>query len=172
MRPIAKIIKTASLITVLAISAFADSSRGQEAWDFDSLAAVPAAPSANYLAAKEVNTMLDQMAERWNAKDLEGYLSFYWHSPELVFVEDGILMSGWDEVAGKYRRGFHDVSAMGHATMLRVHVRMLGPDTAYAVGQWTMVFAKTTVVGTDSAYIGRISGRWVIMFAHTSTIEM
>jgi uncharacterized protein (TIGR02246 family) len=177
MHRIAKIIKTGMIVSALAITASADESAKTFStpagpFDFDTIASVPGSPTVGYLAGTEINGMIEDMIKHWNSKDLEGYLSYYLKSPELIVAVDGVAQIGWKEFAEHYYRGFANRELMGRCTSARVQVRMLGPDTAFVINYWTVSFPQRTVVGMDTNIVQRLNGAWKITIAHSSELEM
>jgi len=141
-----------------------------EIWDYDSES--PGASSrGNYAAAKEVAMALENMVQRWNAQDMEGYLDFCWRSPELVIVQNGALFCGWQTLHDYYCQEYKNAN-MGYATMTKVKVRVLDADSAYAVDCWTVAFPKATVVGMETYYLRRMDGRWKVTMGHSTNGEM
>jgi hypothetical protein len=165
------------IFAVLAVALALPASAGQpwqEVWDFDSIAAPFVPTTAAQVAAKEVYDMQMAMIEKWNAHDLEGFLKYFWNSPRLIALEDGDAIIGFEELSGKYRRGFSDRNLMGHSTMARVRIRMIGPDSAFVVAHWTIAYpnSKVVVVGMDSSNVQKIAGEWKTTMTHSSEVEM
>ncbi len=68
-----------------------------------------------------IRKVLDDQAEVWNARDLEGYMAGYWQSDDLTFFSPSGVSHGKQEVFERYRRkyksrhideGFADVLAL------------------------------------------------------------
>jgi uncharacterized protein (TIGR02246 family) len=163
------------ICAVLAVALVLPASAGepwQEVWDFDSISAQPASATSNYFIAKEVATVMQAMTDTWNARDLEGYLAYFWQSPQLVIVGDGVVLTGWQETHDKYLRMYANRDLMGHAVTARIQVRMLSPDMAYAIYYWSMAFPKTVVVGIDTNVVRRVGNTWKITLGHSTSGEM
>jgi serine/threonine protein kinase len=142
----------------------------KEIWDYDSALPV-VSPSGNYAVAKEIAKTLESMVERWNAKDMEGYLDFCWKSPRLVSVGNGALLSGWQEVHDHYTSAYSNRDLMGHTVLGRIQVRLIGPDNAYAIEYWSVDYLRTRVVGMDTNYLQRFEGVWKITMTHSTESE-
>jgi uncharacterized protein (TIGR02246 family) len=145
-----------------------------DVWDFDSLNPTHPAQTVNQIAAQEVYTVMARMVDCWNAHDLEGYLDAYWRSPALFLVEDGAVINGWQDLHGRYLRGFNNPSAMGRGTIARIQVRMLDVNTAVALEHWTIAFSGSshTVAGIDTGTLKRVDGIWKIVAMHSSYMEL
>jgi hypothetical protein len=162
---------------VLAIALALPASAGenwQEIWDYDSIAAPFVPTTSAQVAAKQVCDMQMAMVEKWNAHDLDGFLNYFWNSPRLIALEDGDAIIGFEELSGKYRRGFNDRALMGHMVAARVRVRMVGQDSAFVVAHWTIAYpgSKVVVVGMDSSNVQRFGAEWKTTMTHSSYVEM
>jgi hypothetical protein len=165
------------ILVVLAVALVLPASAGQpwqEIWDFDSIAAPFVPTTSAQVAAKQLYEMQVAMVDKWNAHDLDGFLSFFWNSPRLIILDDGDAIIGFDELSGKYRRSFSDRSRMGHMVVARVRVRMVSPDSAFVVAHWTIAYpnSKVVVVGMDSSNVQRFGAEWKTTMAHSSNVEM
>jgi len=138
----------------------------QQIWDYDSEAPTVSS-SANYVTAKEVVMTLERMVERWNARDIEGFLDFCWRSPQFVLVDNGKIVCGWQALYETYRRAYGN-SEMGHGSIRRIKVRLLGPETAYVVHCWSIATSKGVYLGVETNYLQRIDGTWKITIAHST----
>jgi hypothetical protein len=161
------------LAASLAMRVVAADPSPRDVWDFDSIA-VPSPPiTANQVSAKQIYDVMMAMIEKWNAHDLDGYLSYVWNSPAFVLIEDGAAINGWEALSDKYHRGFANRDNMGHCNVARVQVRMLTPDTAFVISSWTVGFpTKVVIIGIDSNYVQRIAGEWKVTLSHSSQLEM
>lgn len=144
------------------------------AWDYDSIAVPSNSPLAQRLDVGEVNRTLLGMVERWNAHDLDGFLDYFWKSPDLTVVTDAQQYSGWQELHDSYMRGFHNRDEMGELLPSRVQIRMVRPDLAFALTYWTIRFpvSKHISVGIDTSYLQRFGSEWKIISVHTSMADM
>jgi ketosteroid isomerase-like protein len=174
MRRLRHIVVILAVSLALPVAAADLTNQAQDIWDFDSIAVPQAPTTANQVAARQINDMQMAMVEKWNAHDLDGFLDYYWHSPALVILEDGVATTGWQEISDRYHHGFPDLNNMGHSNLARVQVRMLSPDAALVVTSWTIGLPRTKrlLEGTDSAYVQRIGGAWKVVLSHSSQLEM
>jgi len=73
---------------------------------FDSIASPKGPTGPNAQSVLDVYRTLQRMTERWNAHDLEGYLDYFWKSPDLLGVRCAAVF--W--VAGAARHIFAEFS--------------------------------------------------------------
>jgi hypothetical protein len=141
------------------------------AWDFDSIAPPPAAPTDQYRTARQVFDAELFLYERWNAHDMEGYLDCFWNSPDLSLIDDADRYTGWQELREVYLRNYRNPADMGHVTTSRIQVLLVEADLALAVIEWVHAPAapRHTVIGIDTDLLRRMNGRWKVVSSHGST---
>ena len=147
--------------------------RAQEkgGWQFDSLDAKPTQGKSD---AQVIYELLLGMLDAWNSHDVERYLSFYWHSPDLLFIVDSEQFNGWQQLHDSYLNGYPDRSSMGFCSSSRCQVRLLKPDLALALTWWSVTFpqSKQKVVGNTTINLQKFDDGWKIICSHSSTAEM
>lgn len=145
-------------------------------WDYDSSSPKGSINSSTGQAAKEVADMEKNMEERWNAHDLNGYLNYFWHSPQLVIVQDdGRISLGWNEFYESYKNGgFHSPDEMGEVHRQRLHVRMIHSDLAIMLLEFEVHFPTTrrTIDLVETAYVQKFDKEWKIIIGQTSISDM
>ena len=131
-------------------------------------------PSLDYKNqnAQEITQLFLKGYERWNAKDLDGYMEMFWKSPDVMDAIDNEVIWGWAALRAELMRGYPDRSAMGIVNSERLEIRILTPDLATAVNSWSMQFAKAKVLGTTVLMLRKFSEGWRIISAHTSSSEI
>jgi ketosteroid isomerase-like protein len=78
----------------------------------------------------------DQQAA-WNRKDLEGFMSGYWNSPELTFFAGGHESKGWQAALDHYRSKYQgDGREMGQLELSNLRIEMLGPEAGFVRGEF------------------------------------
>jgi uncharacterized protein (TIGR02246 family) len=158
------------------VSAYSTSSfTTTRGWEYDSIApdhvAEPRSPEQADL--KAINDLLLRMLERWNAHDIDGYLSVLWHSPQLLVILQAEQYQGWQSIYDSYKVGFKDPEAMGNIEPSRIQIKLVKPDTATAVTWWKVSFptSKTRVIGNTTMNLQKFAEGWKIVLAHSSFIE-
>jgi uncharacterized protein (TIGR02246 family) len=144
-------------------------------WEYDSIApdrsASSLSPEEDDL--KAINDLLVKMLERWNAHDIDGYLSVLWHSPQLLVILQAEQFQGWQSIYDSYKTGFQDPNAMGSIEPSRIQIKLVKPDMASAVTWWKVTFptSKTRVVGNTTMSLQKFAEGWKIVLAHSSFAE-
>jgi hypothetical protein len=131
-------------------------------------------PSLEYKnqSAQEITKLILTGYERWNARDLDGYMEMFWNSPDFVYAMDNAVTWGWAEVRAELMRGYPDRSAMGTANSERLEVRVLTSDLATAVNSWSMQFPRVKVIGTSLVTLRKFPEGWRVISGHTSSSEL
>ena len=160
------ILTLASVVTPAQIKA----SSADGVWNFDS--ATPRSAQNEQSSAQEVYLLVLKQIAAWNSQDIEGFMSAYWKSPKLVYVDDVDQIFGWDGLYANYLNGFSDRSLMGYLEAQRVKIQMLAPDMAYALLWWDMLVGRprTKVIGTSTLVVRRLEEGWKIVAAHTTSL--
>jgi hypothetical protein len=131
-------------------------------------------PSIDYKnqSAQEITDLILKGFDRWNARDLDGYMELFWKSPDLVYAFDNQVTWGWADLRAELLRGYPDRSAMGVATSERLEIRVLNADFATAVNSWSMQFPRVKVLGTSVMTVRKFAEGWRIISGHTSSSEL
>jgi ketosteroid isomerase-like protein len=117
--------------------------------------------------------VLDAQVAAWNRGDLEGFMTGYWRSPELVFCSGAAVTKGWDATLERYRKRYQSEGReMGELRFESLEVLMLGPDGAAARGEyWLRTSDGKEPHGRFTLIIRRLGGAWRIVHDHTSSAE-
>jgi uncharacterized protein (TIGR02246 family) len=142
-------------------------------WGFDSIrpSTTQAMPEPNPSDYQQVYDLLMKMPDRWNAHDLDGYLSVFWQSPNLLTVIGGDQIRGWGDLSASYHRGFTNPDEMGHFTPDRIQIQMVTSDVAIALDWWTIYQKRGKTLGTTTVVLRKFQEGWKIVVAHTSFVE-
>jgi ketosteroid isomerase-like protein len=122
---------------------------------------------------KAINDLLLRMLERWNAHDIDGYLSVYWRSPQLLVMLQEQQFQGWQSLYDTYKTGYPDPDAMGAVEPSRIQIKLVKPDVASAVTWWTVTYrqSKVRVVGNSTMNLQKFADGWKIVLLHSSYLE-
>jgi ketosteroid isomerase-like protein len=143
----------------------------EEGWLFDSLAAIPGAAKSD---GQQVYEVLVKLLDRWNAHDIEGILTTYWKSPQLLVVIDSEQFNGWKQLHDSYFSSYPNRESMGYITPARIQVKLLKPDLALALTWWSISLpnSKQKVVGNSTMNLQKFDDGWKIVAAHSSTTDL
>jgi hypothetical protein len=128
----------------------------------------PAGPMLSAADARDVRTTLELQATAWNRADVEGYLRYYWNSPELETAIGPQAWHGWSDYADFQRRNITP-SEMGVMELGGVTVEGSG-DLANAHGDWLVTKPASTTRGLFTATLRRFPGEgWkIVRYASTT----
>jgi len=127
----------------------------------------PNGRDAKIIAA--VRAVLDQQVAAWNRGDIEGFMDGYWRSPETVFVSGDTVTHGWQTVLDRYKKGYDTREKMGTLTFSDLEIKVIGKDTAVALGRWQLARAQDTPHGRFTLIFRRTAQGWRIIHDHTSS---
>jgi uncharacterized protein (TIGR02246 family) len=144
-------------------------------WEYDSIASerTTQGTASEKSDIQAINFLLTNMDDRWNAHDIDGYMSAFWKSPELFVVVQAEQYQGWDTLYKAYKTGFPDPNAMGTSEPSRVQIKRLSPDFAIASNWWSVSYpnSKIHVVGNTMMDLQKFPDGWKIIAAHSSFAE-
>jgi uncharacterized protein (TIGR02246 family) len=120
-------------------------------------------------AVAAIRAVLDEQAAAWNRGDIEGYMQGYARSPETVFVSGDTVTRGWQTVLDRYKKGYDTREKMGTLSFSDLEIKVLGKDTAVAIGRWQLTREKDTPHGRFTLIFRRSSEGWRIIHDHTSS---
>jgi ketosteroid isomerase-like protein len=117
----------------------------------------------------EVLAVLESQVAAWNRGDIAGYMAGYWRSASTVFVSDGALTKGFDEVAGRYAARYRTREDMGTLAFEDLEVRIIAPTTAVAHGVWRLRRMSDEPWGRFTLIVEKKKEGWRIVHDHTSS---
>ena len=128
-----------------------------------------APPWADESVPQEIRKVLDDQAEAWNRRDLEGYMAGYLRSPRIAYLSGRDWTQGWEAALARYRLNYQgEGKEMGRLTFDDLDVRLLRPDLAQVGGRWKVVGARETLDGLFTLIMWRTPDGWRIVHDHTS----
>ena len=142
----------------------------QSEWDYesktltlDSAFALPV--NGRLQVVREVLQVEKTQLDAWNRHDIQGYLSVYWHSPELVSRTDSDQIFGYEALAAQLVGSFGShPESMGHVRMDDLKVKILAPDTACIVGTYVVTTSAHVDAGENTEVLRRFPEGWRIVF--------
>lgn len=124
-------------------------------------------PTGN--AVQEVKKALEGQISAWNSGDLETAMTFYWNSPDMLWVSKNGTDKGYQEVYDMFLQDFADRSKMGVYTYEPLHIEQVSEEAVYFVFRWKIVLdGKQLMGGVSSQVWKKLNGRWVITSEHAS----
>ncbi|MDX5443330.1 MAG: nuclear transport factor 2 family protein [Hymenobacteraceae bacterium] len=120
-------------------------------------------------ATEAVQQNLQQQVNAWNAGNLEKAMSYYWNSPELLWISRGGTNKGYEPVFKEYQQAYTDRSEMGTYSFEPLYIEELAADKVYFVFRWKIEKeGKKLMGGVSSQVWKKLNGKWQITSEHAS----
>jgi uncharacterized protein (TIGR02246 family) len=164
----------AAALAVLTVPLFAEQ-QDRSGWQYDAVmpdhlsdTSIPTAGDIN-----AINDLLAKMANRWNAGDLDGYLSVFWNSPQLLVVSGDEQLQGWEGLRESYREGYRDLKAMGTMQYSRIQIKFSKPGLALAKTSWSRAYpnSKGDVLGDTALNLERFEDGWKVISSYSTYVR-
>jgi uncharacterized protein (TIGR02246 family) len=131
------------------------------------------APSQGPVAdpVAEVRAVWTAQVDAWNRGDLDGFMTGYWDSPDLVFFSNRAETRGWQQTLNRYRATYKsEGKQMGTLDFPQLEFKELGPDAVLARGQWRLKMPDgKESTGMTSVLFQRRPEGWRIVHDHSSS---
>jgi beta-aspartyl-peptidase (threonine type) len=119
--------------------------------------------------ASAVRKVLEDQVAAWNHGDLEGFMTGYWHSPELTFFSGKDKRHGWQETIDRYRKRYQSEGRqMGKLNFSELQVELLSSESAWVRGRWHVVTGNEELGGLFTLIFKKFPEGWRIVHDHTS----
>jgi uncharacterized protein (TIGR02246 family) len=117
-----------------------------------------------------IQDVLDAQVAAWNRGDLDGFMTGYWHSPDLTFFSGKDEMLGWQATLDRYRKRYQAEGRdkMGTLSFSEIKIELLGPESALVRGRWSLVTSKEPLGGLFTLLFKKKPEGWRIVHDHTS----
>jgi beta-aspartyl-peptidase (threonine type) len=119
-------------------------------------------PEADILA------ILNAQVGAWNRGDFEGFMTYYWKSPEMTFQSGNRRLHGWQSLLNRYRTSYAG-EKRGVLTFHDLKVVFLGRDHAYALGRFHLEYPESAAEGLFTIILKRFPEGWRIIHDHSSS---
>jgi ketosteroid isomerase-like protein len=121
-------------------------------------------------AVREIRAVLDKQVEAWNRRDLEGFMTGYWNSPNLSFYSGGTRTNSWQATIERYRKTYQsDGREMGHLDFSEIQIELLGKDSAFVRGKWHLKMKESEPGGLFTLIFRKLPEGWRVIHDHTSS---
>jgi len=120
-----------------------------------------------------VTQVLVAQMKAWNDHDLDAFMTGYWNSPELTFFSGANERHGWQETMERYKATYQSPGhEMGKLEFSNLRVEALGPDAAFARGEFHLTMSDgKTPHGIFTLVLRKFPNGWKIVHDHTSSVE-
>lgn len=142
----------------------ADEQEASTAQAFESGHANPAETTARPIESeKQVRTLLDDKLALWNAHDIDGYLKLFWASDQLLVVQDGVPIFGWQKLRERYLRFYADRNQMRTMTLEGIKIEVFDDNFVQALCWWSSNWGGRKSPIVDITLFRRFSEGWTIV---------
>ena len=133
------------------------------------VAEIGAADDDEQTETETILRFLQEMTGRWNQHDIDGFMTYFWHSDGLLAVIDQEVFHGWNALYRSYEKGYSDRNAMGFISLTGVEVKLLQPDLAAVIVWWALEYTPhhTEVMGSSTMNLRKFPDGWRIIFSHS-----
>ena len=121
--------------------------------------------------AAEVRGVWNGGVEAWNRGDLDGFMTVYWNSPDLVFFSNKTETRGWQQTLERYRSAYKaEGRQMGTLDFPRLEFKVLGPEAVLVRGQFRLKMPDgKESTGMTSVTFLKLPEGWRIVHDHSSS---
>lgn len=114
--------------------------------------------------------LLKQQTEDWNDGRIDRFMSAYWTSDSLTFVNKTGITYGYAATLANYKKRYPDRESMGTLKFDVLEMSFPSPNVAYVIGRWHLTRPKVGNAGGHFTLLWRkIKKRWLIVSDHTSS---
>lgn len=118
---------------------------------------------------KEVRTAIDEQVAAWNKGALEEAMTYYWNSPDMLWINRAGVQKGYEDVLEAYKLDFKDRSKMGQYSVEELYAELLSEGIVLYVVRWKIELDGKKLMGGVSSQLWKpIDGKWVITIEHGS----
>ena len=117
-----------------------------------------------------IKHLLVSQIDAWNSGNLQGFMSGYWHSPDLTFFSGTTVTKGWEPTLQRYQQRYKgEGKEMGQLEFQDLNIDLIGRRGAVVTGKWQLTLSDGKKPGGLFTLIfKRLPGGWRIVHDHTS----
>jgi len=163
-------------VVLLALIALAQTKKPPESDSQNQPATAQTAENLDDIRAQEeeaIKHLLVSQIEAWNRRDLEGFMTGYWRSPQLTFFSGASVAKGWQAALERYQKNYQGAGKeMGSLDFQDLNIDLLGRQAAVTTGKWQLTMSDgKTPHGLFTLVMKKLPAGWRIVHDHTSREE-
>ena len=116
----------------------------------------------------DIRKLLNLQVEAWNRGDFEGFMAYYWKSPDMTFQSGNRRLSGWQSLLDRYQSSYAG-EKRGELTFHDLKIVFLTQDHAYALGRFHLRYPESSLEGLFTIILKRFPRGWLIIHDHSSS---
>jgi uncharacterized protein (TIGR02246 family) len=128
-------------------------------------------PPSTETSKAEIQRVMEAQVAAWNHGDIEGFLSGYLKSPDLIFASRGALTRGWDPLLERYQVAY-PTGEMGRLRFEGIEINVVGDDAAWVVGAWWLDLKDSSPHGVFTLIFRKTDEGWRIVHDHSSGVDL
>jgi len=115
-----------------------------------------------------IKGVLQQQVFAWNQRNIEGFMKYYWNSPDLRFISKKGITYGWENIKNNYIKSYPTDTSMGSLSFEINSIDLLSKTDALVVGAWKIKKDNSETGGYFTLHFKKIKKVWFIVMDHTS----
>jgi len=116
----------------------------------------------------EISALITLQEHEWNKGNIEGFMSFYWHSDSLTFVSKNGVTYGFENVLRNYKNSYSDKEKMGILKFGNLSYNIVDKNNVIVIGSWELSNKTANTGGYFTLWWKKIKNNWKIILDHTS----
>lgn len=131
---------------------------------------VTTAGSSDADTKKAIESVLDQQVAAWNRGDINGFMSGYWNSPELIYVGNTKVTRGWQTLLDRYEElSKASGGQIGTLELQETQITVLSKDSALVWGTYRVLQPGQDRKGLYTLVLRRFQAGWRTIYDRTSS---
>lgn len=119
-------------------------------------------------AEMDIQHIIDAQESAWNAKDIEGFMAYYWKSPDMTFQSGNRRLHGWEALLTRYKTTYAG-EKMGNLKFKDISIQILTDNLAYVLGRYHLTYPDSTQEGLFTIILRKFPEGWHIIHDHSSS---
>jgi len=128
------------------------------------------ATGAQRQAAQAVLNLELAECNAWNNHDIQGCLSVYWNSPNLISISNNDETHGFAALQKELLAAFADPNIMGSMSLDTLKIQVIGDDFANTIASYVVKTQNYVYYCDDTATVRRFPEGWKIVFERTTLV--
>ena len=106
----------------------------------------------------------------WNTHDLQGVLTVYWASPDLISIAGDSEVHGFDTLKTALYQQYSNPDTMGQIDLDTLSIQLISDDTASCVSGYVVKTQKHVYHCDDTATLRLLPEGWRIVFERATMV--
>lgn len=119
-------------------------------------------------AKLEIQAIMNQQEDAWNAGDLNAFMEPYWKSDSLLFIGSRGPTFGWQTTLNNYKKTYPTPEKMGRLKFENLTMKPLENAHYWVAGKWILYRQADTLAGHYTLLWKHTKTGWKIITDHSS----